>query len=610
MIKRLLSWIAPVRNNRPTNKVHSNVGNIHDSNEDILRIIKLYNQGTIKTINDEATLNGIKYPRLLRYRASNFYVYLMAALSIFTSIYSTASLSSITVYIIEKQIRPSESTMHNGVDIFSDEAVAYVLSSFYLSGLLLGSLMFGWLGCQIHQRKYLLLIGTCASILAGGAFMVSIEYWMLFPAKFLQGLSNASIWLIGSVMIADVWPQSKWGFMVGFIFCTYPLGMASGLTIGGVVFKYADHKACFFCALALSCLTLVMQICVIERCTIPSDWLETKEPYRADHHPEMQEDHFKEMQRELEEGAMWSKSSSLSTINLRDQPIVFENEKDTNIRSTAKEAFQNLLVVRLVGSAQFLSCLYRLVVLAAIVGALKPSLLIKLEYQMGILNTTFRNGVLSAFLLPFAVFALTSGLLCDRFGTKIVGLTSTIISIPAFIWIGVPNQNIQSIVSALVVGGITLSGIAVSAVHTTVNEMQKFLIQNQHDKTKLQQQQHQQQYMPATFAAIYLMSAVGLFSGFFLSKLNDIIGFFWLCFIFSMLLFTCVPFLAYFGKGKLKDNSQTGLSASASKKSIVNNTRPESFAESILSDDETTIGSSSRSDCNINLESKSIIVIP
>lgn len=87
MLKRFFSAIAPVRSKKSTRRVHhTNHSNIHDSNEDILRIIKLYNQGTMKTINDEATLNGIKYPCLLRYRASNFYVFLTAALSIFTSV--------------------------------------------------------------------------------------------------------------------------------------------------------------------------------------------------------------------------------------------------------------------------------------------------------------------------------------------------------------------------------------------------------------------------------------------------------------------------------------------------------------------------------------------
>lgn len=242
----------------------------------------------------------------------------------------------------------------------------------------------------------------------------------------------------------------------------------------------------------------------------------------------------------------------------------------------------------------------------------QPSLMIKLEFQMSVLNMAYRNIVLSTFLLPCAVSAIVSGWLCDRFGTKIVGLTSMIISIPAFIWIGVPNQNIQSVVSALVVGGITLSGMSVSTVYSTIKTMQKILSQQQFEKTKQQQQQYQQQHMPAIFATIYLMSGVGLFLGYFLSKLNDIIGFFWLCFVFSMLLVTCVPFMAYFPKGKLFRNSgsQTGFNASTSKKSIVNNTRPESFAESILSDDETTLGSSLKLDCNVTLESKSIIVIP
>lgn len=238
--------------------------------------------------------------------------------------------------------------------------------------------------------------------------------------------------------------------------------------------------------------------------------------------------------------------------------------------------------------------------------------MIKLEFQMSVLNMVYRHIVLSTFLLPCAVSSVANGWLCDRFGTKIVGLTSMVISIPAFMWIGVPHQSIQSVVSALVVSGITLSGISVSAIYSTIKIMQKIMLQQQFEKTKQQQQQYQQQHMPAIFATMYLMSGVGLFLGFFLSKLNDIIGFFWLCFVLSMLLVTCLPLMAYFPKGKLfpKNSSQTGFSASTSKKSIVNNTRPESFAESILSDDETTLGSSSKSDCNVTLESKSIIVIP
>lgn len=117
-----------------------------------------------------------------------------------------------------------------------------------------------------------------------------------------------------------------------------------------------------------------MQLVVVERCTIPSDWIETKEAVQTDRETEMQEHHFKDMQRELnimEEGAMWSKSSSMSTINLRDQPIIFEKEKESSIKSSAKIALQNLLVVRLMRSAEFMACVYQLVAITAILGALK-----------------------------------------------------------------------------------------------------------------------------------------------------------------------------------------------------------------------------------------------
>jgi MFS family permease len=63
--------------------------------------------------------------------------------------------------------------------------------------------------------------------------MASVEYWMLFPAKFLQGLSNTCIWLMCSALIADIWPVSKLGSMIGFVCGLYPLGMSFGLVVGG-----------------------------------------------------------------------------------------------------------------------------------------------------------------------------------------------------------------------------------------------------------------------------------------------------------------------------------------------------------------------------------------
>jgi MFS family permease len=217
---------------------------------------------------------------------------------------------------------------------------------------------------------------------------------------------------------------------------------------------------------------------------------------------------------------------------------------------------------------------------------------------------------MSTFLIPSAISAFFSGWLCDKFGSKIVSLTFIVISIPAFIWIGVPNQEIQSIVPALSMSGATLAGTFVSIVLVAAKVLHK-LIQ---EKPETENSGTISCYLLSTtliFGIISSTAGTGYFVGLFLSKLNGKIGFFWLCFIFSMLLLTCVPLMVFYSRNKT-NRGNIGLSKSTSKKSIVNNTRPASFAESILSDD-TTIGTASDDSecCDMVVERKSsIIVIP
>lgn len=97
-----------------------------------------------------------------------------------------------------------------------------------------GSLLFGWLGCQVKQRKLLLIVGSLSLLVASGACALSTQYWMLFPAKFLQGISNACVWIISAAITGDAWPLSKWGTMVGFIGGLFPLGLTIGINGGNI----------------------------------------------------------------------------------------------------------------------------------------------------------------------------------------------------------------------------------------------------------------------------------------------------------------------------------------------------------------------------------------
>ncbi|GAA5802520.1 hypothetical protein HPULCUR_007987 [Helicostylum pulchrum] len=572
----------------PAQKMVRNLGNIHDSNDDILRIIKLYNQGNTSR-NEETTTTSTtdKYPYLLKYRASNLYILVTAAFSIFTSIYVNYSSVPITSYIIEHQIKDVNQPTNQ---LLPDEAISYILSSFHL---------FGLLGCQITQRKVLLIVGTLTSLLASGALMVSFEHWMLFPARFLQGLSNAFIWSMSFALVSDIWPISKLGSMFGFICGLYPLGMTFGLTVG-------DHKCSFVCILILSSACFILQLLVIERSTIPHTWLKSRN--QVDTHLE---DHdFKDMQKEMDvmEEGLWSKSSSLSTINLRDQPIIFKKESDYNYNQDTtcghRKSKDCSTFYRLITSLNLVSLIYQLVVLSAITSALETALYVNLIRAHAITDNIKQGIVLSTFLVPCVFSSFLAGWFCDRFGSKIVSLTSVIILIPASIWVGVPNQNIESMVAALVLGGITMAGASTSVILVT----SRLLLKIVRDISVKEGTKSHQPTTTIIFSIIASTCGIGYFTGSSLAKLNATIGFFWLSFIFAMLLTTCLPLMIYYSK-RYKNNS---IGSNISKKSIINNTRPESFAESILSDD-TTVGSLSNDSLgdNVVIERKSsIIVIP
>ncbi|KAI8328178.1 hypothetical protein EDC96DRAFT_549437 [Choanephora cucurbitarum] len=127
----------------------------------------------------------------------------------------------------------------------------------------------------------------------------------------------------------------------------------------------------------------------------------------------------------------------------------------------------------------------------------------------------------------------------------------------------------------------------------------------------------QQKTITPITAAICLVSGLGFFAGIFIKDLIDVIGFFWLCFSFSMLLLTCIPWMLFFTERKKKKSKTVEdvlvFSQSSSKKSIIHSMRPESFAESILCDTEDEEEQEDESTLDISVKSinsKPVMVAP
>lgn len=128
-----------------------------------------------------------------------------------------------------------------------------------------------------------------------------------------------------------------------------------------------DHRTSYYCGLGLSVTSLLMQFLMIERASLPVSWLQSY----SDSETKMGDHHFKDMQQmpnATEEGE-WSKSSSMTTINLRDQPVIFEKDSESNYNCSKKD--KSYPVYRLLASTHFFSLLYQIIVLSIVIGALK-----------------------------------------------------------------------------------------------------------------------------------------------------------------------------------------------------------------------------------------------
>lgn len=119
-------------------------------------------------------------------------------------------------------------------------------------------------------------------------------------------------------------------------------------------------------------MSVIAQIVVIEKIAISDEWL-TETSCKADNESaHVLDQNFNGIQLEAtqvtEEEGSWSKSSSMSTINLRDQPIIFD-EKNYNYHSV-KKGLKGSITLQLLTSIQFMALMYQVFIVSTVIGTL------------------------------------------------------------------------------------------------------------------------------------------------------------------------------------------------------------------------------------------------
>ncbi|KAF7588437.1 hypothetical protein BBP40_005701 [Aspergillus hancockii] len=128
----------------------------------------------------------------------------------------------------------------------------------YGASILVGSLLFGWIGDHTKTRQGPFLLGL---LVVGGATLLSAlttSLPLFLLARVLQGISTASVFTIGYSLLLDTTGSKHIGSALGFTSMSLSLGLFAGPIIGGFVYDIAGYLAVFAPAFALIILEIIL----------------------------------------------------------------------------------------------------------------------------------------------------------------------------------------------------------------------------------------------------------------------------------------------------------------------------------------------------------------
>ncbi|KAI8985095.1 major facilitator superfamily domain-containing protein [Pilobolus umbonatus] len=426
-----------------------------------------------------------------------------------------------------------------------------ILSTLYFIGFLGGTLIFGWIGFYTNQRRLPIVAGTLLLIIVAGMFFASSKDWILLIAKALNGLSNASTWVMSSMLVLDRWPKSSLSLLIGYISGYCSIGIMVGSVVGGVVIRYTHEPFCYLSSIVLCIVVLSMQFMLLEpviRSDIQPTGLKIDDLTSNRGIHIIGEHAFKQMgttkvsdysklgsdgnREKQDDGGAWSKNSSMSTISLKD---------DYGIDVGNKSPVQSIASINNVLSDNHLQAsVYQLFILFLTFGALEPTLIMKKYDEANELDVSDYLIRLGSFFIPYSLSCVISGWVCTKIGHKTVGLTSLILCIPVITWMGAPNQSILSISFAYALGGVMMANIQVSMCNDVF-----YFIPTQADNT-ISNRNEYVNLKAKVITLTVIVIGVGAFCGSLFTNLMPILPLFWYNTILSMLLLTCIPLMNYY----------------------------------------------------------------
>ncbi|KAI7902391.1 major facilitator superfamily domain-containing protein [Cokeromyces recurvatus] len=442
-----------------------------------------------------------KKPIFLRFRSSNLYILATVSMSLFTDMIVYSIIVPIMPFIIDalehgqspNSENPYNKEITDGGNVSKETGSLLAL---FAVGLLVGSPILGYLADRLEHRRWPMVTGILGLLGATFLFLFANSYWELYLARFLQGLSDACVWTLGMCLIADTFPIEVLGTQMGRVLLFHSIGLVCGSPIGGTLYQSVGYKAPFILCICLAGIDLILRLLVVERRNQPPEWFENDAT---------------------------TNKLTVTTNTLVDH----ENQKEK----------KKITVFQLLRQHRLLAGLLLAFANGCVYNVFEPTLTVRLSTEWGY-NSSQIGLVFLAQVIPTFIATPLAGYLTDKYGSKVVAITSLVICCITMFLIGIPNKSTAGGVVPLIVI-FAIQGFTAFSFITPVLPEITHVVQSLNSDNGGGDDGQGMSYglFNVTFG---LGGLVGPLLG---GYLYDRIGFFYMCVVIGCFLALCVPYI-------------------------------------------------------------------
>lgn len=390
-------------------------------------------------------LRRFSYEWVLEARGSMFMIVLSMSFAVFTDIFVYAVIVPVIPYVLESRLGVAE-----------DRAQANVskILALYSAGLIVGSVVFGYLADRLHHRRLIMLAGL--AVLVGATLILFFAKGMALymVGRVVQGISAAVVWVVGLAIIADVGDSSNIAYLMSFPGIGLSMGMFLGPLVGGIVYERAGYNAVFYVCFGVLAIDIALRLIMLEKSHM--------EAIRAEH------------VEKLHSAGVESLSPTLQEYVRRHLPDnTPEGEEETPDASKFRfympvwkgRRVQIPAYLALLGNARILNACFLSIVMAWIITAFEGILTLRVESVFHF--SALQSGLL---ILAFAGPSLLEpvvGYLSDRVGPRNIVFLGLLVATPALVLMRLPQRNAAGDIAGLSVL-LVIVGFCVSAIFAPV----------------------------------------------------------------------------------------------------------------------------------------------